>query len=572
MREHVAAGQDSNRDTPAAPLRIAGNGRWLDAGRPVRDADAALARRRRRDRGVRARRSHAHGARWRNARRASRARRRAEGQWLALDPFGAPSGTLGATIATGSAGPLAHAFGTPRDNVLGIEVVTGTGDIVRAGGRVVKNVAGFDLTRLFTGAWGTLAVITEVTVRLRARPERDETIALRASRRATTMERWLAQLRALPFSPLALELVNAPLADGARPRRPRAASRRAWAATRMRCARSCARSARSATCVDVPGDAGARSRSRARRRAPWCACLGTAVAPARALGSRSRRGDDALARARRGGPRHRALRSVPQRDARARRRGSRASRDDRGHSHLRAPPGRASGAAISFRVNDPLSRARARRIRSRSAFSIAASSESRRERASAPRPRARFPARRSPRASAGINACVHCGFCLQACPTYLALGDENDSPARPHLPHARARRRASSRSTIPSVHTHIDRCLGCRACETACPSGVPYGALLEATRATLSAVKRPPLRARLILALFARRAADARRGRAPRGCCARPGFPSCSHGFPAISASRSRCSRRASRRSPRAHVRAARRRQLAERSRCCAGA
>jgi FAD/FMN-containing dehydrogenase len=135
----------------------------------------------------------------------------AEGQWLALDPFGAPRGTLGATIATGSSGPLAHAFGTPRDTVLGLEVVTGSGEIVRAGGRVVKNVAGFDLTRLFTGAWGTLAVITEVTVRLRARPERDETIALPIPADDAIGD-WLERLRALPFTPLALELLNAPLA------------------------------------------------------------------------------------------------------------------------------------------------------------------------------------------------------------------------------------------------------------------------------------------------------------------------------------------------------------------------
>jgi glycolate oxidase FAD binding subunit len=134
----------------------------------------------------------------------------AEGQWLALDPFGAATGTLGATIATGSAGTLAHAFGTPRDNVLGLEAVTGTGDIVRAGGRVVKNVAGFDLARLFTGAWGTLAVITEATVRLRARPERDETIAL-AIPSSDAMDAWLAKLRALPFSPLALELLSSAL-------------------------------------------------------------------------------------------------------------------------------------------------------------------------------------------------------------------------------------------------------------------------------------------------------------------------------------------------------------------------
>ena len=107
-------------------------------------------------------------------------------------------------------------------------------------------------------------------------------------------------------------------------------------------------------------------------------------------------------------------------------------------------------------------------------------------------------------ASAGINACVHCGFCLQACPTYIALGDENDSP-RGRIYLMRALVEGELALEDPSVHTHIDRCLGCRACETACPSGVPYGALLEATRATLDEAKRPPLRARLILALFARR-------------------------------------------------------------------
>jgi len=107
-------------------------------------------------------------------------------------------------------------------------------------------------------------------------------------------------------------------------------------------------------------------------------------------------------------------------------------------------------------------------------------------------------------ASAGISACVHCGFCLQACPTYLALGDENDSP-RGRIYLMRALVEGELPLDDPSVHTHIDRCLGCRACETACPSGVPYGALLEATRATIAEVKRPPLRARVILALFAHR-------------------------------------------------------------------
>lgn len=107
-------------------------------------------------------------------------------------------------------------------------------------------------------------------------------------------------------------------------------------------------------------------------------------------------------------------------------------------------------------------------------------------------------------ASAGLDACVHCGFCLQACPTYLALEDENDSP-RGRLVLMRAVVEGSLPVQDDDVRTHIDRCLGCRACETACPSGVPYGHLLEATRATLTRVKPNPPVARLILFVFARR-------------------------------------------------------------------
>jgi glycolate oxidase iron-sulfur subunit len=106
-------------------------------------------------------------------------------------------------------------------------------------------------------------------------------------------------------------------------------------------------------------------------------------------------------------------------------------------------------------------------------------------------------------ARAGIDACVHCGFCLQACPTYLTLEDENDSPrGRIVLMHALVE--GSLAVDDPDVRTHIDRCLGCRACETACPSGVPYGRLLEATRATLTAKQPNAPMARAILFTFAR--------------------------------------------------------------------
>ncbi len=106
-------------------------------------------------------------------------------------------------------------------------------------------------------------------------------------------------------------------------------------------------------------------------------------------------------------------------------------------------------------------------------------------------------------AASGIDMCVHCGFCLQACPTYLVLEDENDSP-RGRIMLMRSLLEGTLDRTDETVHTHIAQCLGCRACETACPSGVPYGHLLEATRATLAETRPIPTLARLILSIFAR--------------------------------------------------------------------
>jgi len=77
-------------------------------------------------------------------------------------------------------------------------------------------------------------------------------------------------------------------------------------------------------------------------------------------------------------------------------------------------------------------------------------------------------------------ACIHCGLCLSSCPTYLETGDENDSPrGRIYLMRAVQEGRLALGDTAV---THIDRCLGCRACEAVCPSGVEYGNLLEHTR------------------------------------------------------------------------------------------
>ena len=191
-------------------LRPVGRGTWLDAGRPVTNArpvalDALT--------GIV---DYTPGDLTLTARAGTTlgeiaAATAANGQWLSLAPWGGDDGSLGATAATASAGPLSGALGTPRDVIIGLEAVTGTGDLVRGGGRVVKNVAGFDLTRLMIGAWGTLGVLTEISVRLRGLPECDQTIALRLPAPAALGD-FLTRVRSAPITPVALELVGVTLA------------------------------------------------------------------------------------------------------------------------------------------------------------------------------------------------------------------------------------------------------------------------------------------------------------------------------------------------------------------------
>jgi glycolate oxidase FAD binding subunit len=102
-----------------------------------------------------------------------------EGQMLALDPpLGAgEAATLGGVVATADSGPLHHRYGTPRDLLLGITVALSDGTVARAGGKVIKNVAGYDLAKLFAGSFGTLGVVVDVAVRLHPKATRYVTAA-----------------------------------------------------------------------------------------------------------------------------------------------------------------------------------------------------------------------------------------------------------------------------------------------------------------------------------------------------------------------------------------------------------
>jgi glycolate oxidase FAD binding subunit len=114
--------------------------------------------------------------------------------------FGAPAdkGTIGGAISCDLAGPAAMRYGRARDHLLGIRAVNGHGEAFKAGGKVVKNVTGFDIPKLVCGAFGTLGVLTEVTLRVFPKPEVSEVFAVSSD----TPERGLALLRRVWSSPL----------------------------------------------------------------------------------------------------------------------------------------------------------------------------------------------------------------------------------------------------------------------------------------------------------------------------------------------------------------------------------
>lgn len=128
-------------------------------------------------------------------------------QWLPLDPPGSDQATLGGIVAADDFGPLRYAYGRPRDYVIGIEVVEGTGQLIKSGGRVVKNVTGYDLNKLFAGSYGTLGVIVRINLKLRPRPDGDATVLV--SKASTdTLSACARALLSSELMPVAVVLVN----------------------------------------------------------------------------------------------------------------------------------------------------------------------------------------------------------------------------------------------------------------------------------------------------------------------------------------------------------------------------
>lgn len=127
------------------------------------------------------------------------------GQFLAVDPAYASRATLGGIVATADTGALRQRYGGIRDMLIGISLVRSDGKLTKAGGRVVKNVAGYDLMKLLTGSFGTLGILSQLTFRIYPLPPASQTIVLIG---ATAIAKATATLLASALTPTAIEVLT----------------------------------------------------------------------------------------------------------------------------------------------------------------------------------------------------------------------------------------------------------------------------------------------------------------------------------------------------------------------------
>src|SRR5262249_9577395 len=133
---------------------------------------------------------------------------RAENQRLPIDVPLADRATLGGALATNTSGPRRYGFGTLRDYVIGISAINDRGEEIKAGGRVVKNVAGYDVCKLFIGSLGTLGVINQVTLKLRPLPEEQAFVTFGSP--TPKIESLLDRVHTSRTRPVCIDLLNQP--------------------------------------------------------------------------------------------------------------------------------------------------------------------------------------------------------------------------------------------------------------------------------------------------------------------------------------------------------------------------
>ncbi len=448
-----------------------------------------------------------------------------KGQMLAFEPmdfgplFGGARGrgTLGGVLAGNVSGPRRIKAGAARDHILGVNAVSGRGEAFKSGGRVVKNVTGYDLSKGLAGSWGTLAVVTDLTFKVLPRPEAsatlvvaglDELTAITALCKAMGTPLDVSGAAHLPET-LVAEVPDAAFASGGK------------AATLIRLegvAPSVDYRAQKLTAaigrlgeVAVLEDESSEAVWRAVRDA---APFGVTSRPVWRVSVAPNAGPGVVAALR---PKHKFRHfydwsggliwiEVDDKAKDALAGVIRAAVAEAGGGHatlVRGSPALRTAvepfepqpeglAALSRRLREQFdprgileSRAHGGEWLMQTSFSLAQLAD----------PNIK-------EADSILRRCVHCGFCLATCPTYLELGNELDSPrGRIYLIKDMLE---NDKRASKEVATHIDRCLSCLSCVTTCPSGVDYMHLVDQARVRIEKTYRRPLGERLIRALLAR--------------------------------------------------------------------